>query len=97
MHPADWMQILEDSMDTEKQATNGQDNKPSDEKKPVVNEPSRTIPEEAIKLHGITNEMAAGHKIDCEAISAFASDAASFEMGVDQKSGKTKAVSVDLA
>jgi DNA polymerase-3 subunit epsilon len=41
-----------------------------------LNEPSRTIPEEAIKLHGITNEMAAGHKIDCEAICAFASNAA---------------------
>ena len=40
------------------------------------NEPSRTIPEEAIKLHGITNEMAAGHKIDGNAITAFASDAA---------------------
>jgi DNA polymerase-3 subunit epsilon len=40
------------------------------------NEPSRAIPEEAIKLHGITNEMAAGHKIDSDAISAFASDAA---------------------
>ena len=40
------------------------------------NEPSRTIPEEAIKLHGITNEMAAGHKIDGDAITAFASDAA---------------------
>jgi DNA polymerase III subunit epsilon len=41
-----------------------------------LNEPSRTIPEEATKLHGITNEMAAGHKIDGEAITAFASDAA---------------------
>src|SRR5258707_5605353 len=41
-----------------------------------LNEPSRTIPEEAIKLHGITNEMAAGHKIDGDAITAFASDAA---------------------
>ena len=41
-----------------------------------LNEPSRTIPEEAIKLHGITNEMAAGHKIDGESVSAFASDAA---------------------
>lgn len=41
-----------------------------------LNEPSRTIPDEAIKLHGITNDMAAGHKIDGEAISAFASDAA---------------------
>jgi DNA polymerase-3 subunit epsilon len=40
------------------------------------NEPSRAIPEEAIKLHGITNEMAAGHKIDGDAITAFASDAA---------------------
>src|SRR6202171_3699665 len=39
-----------------------------------LNEPSRTIPEEAIKLHGITNEMAAGHKIDCEAINDFAFD-----------------------
>src|SRR3984885_10571646 len=41
-----------------------------------LNEPSRTIPEEAIKLHGITNEMAAGHKNDGDAITAFASDAA---------------------
>jgi DNA polymerase III subunit epsilon len=41
-----------------------------------LNEPSRTIPEDAIMLHGITNEMAAGHKIDAEAISAFAADAA---------------------
>src|SRR5258708_26773438 len=40
------------------------------------NEPSRTIPEEAIKLHGITNEMAAGHKIDGDAVTAFVSDAA---------------------
>jgi DNA polymerase III subunit epsilon len=40
------------------------------------NEPTRTIPEEAIKLHGITNEIAAGHKIDGDAITAFASDAA---------------------
>jgi DNA polymerase III subunit epsilon len=41
-----------------------------------LNEPSRTIPEDAIKLHGITNEMAAGHKIDAEAVSTFAADAA---------------------
>src|SRR5882757_7329949 len=41
-----------------------------------LNEPSRTIPEAAVKLHGITNEMAAGHKIDGDAITAFASDAA---------------------
>jgi DNA polymerase III subunit epsilon len=40
------------------------------------NEPTGTIPEEAIKLHGITNEIAAGHKIDNDAVSAFASDAA---------------------
>jgi DNA polymerase-3 subunit epsilon len=39
------------------------------------NEPTRTIPEEAIKIHGITNAMAAGHKIDGDAITAFASDA----------------------
>ena len=41
-----------------------------------LNEPSRPIPEETIKLHGITNEMAAGHKIDGDAITAFVSDAA---------------------
>ena len=41
-----------------------------------LNEPGRTIPEDAIKLHGITNEMAAGHKIDTEAVNAFTSDAA---------------------
>jgi DNA polymerase III subunit epsilon len=40
------------------------------------NEPRRVIPEEAIKLHGITNEIAAGHKIDVDAVTAFASDAA---------------------
>jgi DNA polymerase-3 subunit epsilon len=40
------------------------------------NEPSRVIPEEAVKLHGITNEIAAGHKIDVDAVTAFASDAA---------------------
>lgn len=41
-----------------------------------LNEPNRAIPEEAIKLHGITNEMTAGHKIDGDAICAFAEDAA---------------------
>src|SRR6478672_1935081 len=41
-----------------------------------LNEPSRPIPEKAIRLHGITSEMAAGHKIDGDAITAFASDAA---------------------
>ncbi len=40
------------------------------------NEPSRPIPVKAIKLHGITHEMAAGHTIDDEAIAAFPSDAA---------------------
>jgi DNA polymerase III epsilon subunit-like protein len=39
------------------------------------NEPSRAIPEEAIKLHGITNVMADGHKIDGDAVTAFVSDA----------------------
>jgi DNA polymerase-3 subunit epsilon len=42
----------------------------------VLERAHRTIPEAAIKLHGITNEMAAGHKIDGDAITAFASDAA---------------------
>ena len=41
-----------------------------------LNEPIKTIPEEAIKLHGITDEMAAGHKIDGDAVTAFASNAA---------------------
>ena len=41
-----------------------------------LNEPGRTIPEDAIRLHGITNDMAAGHKIDTDAVNAFASDAA---------------------
>src|SRR5260370_1869777 len=41
-----------------------------------LNESIRQMPEEAIKLHGITNEMGAGHKIDGDAVTAFASDAA---------------------
>jgi DNA polymerase-3 subunit epsilon len=41
-----------------------------------LNEPGRTIPEDAIRLHGITNDMAAGHKIDTDAVNTFASDAA---------------------
>ena len=41
-----------------------------------LNEPSKTIPEDAIKLHGITDEMVAGHKIDVESVNAFVSDAA---------------------
>jgi len=40
------------------------------------NEPTQSIPDDAIKFHGITNEMTAGHKIDGDAITAFASDAA---------------------
>ena len=35
------------------------------------NERSRVIPESAIKLHSITNEKAAGHTIDGEAVTAF--------------------------
>lgn len=42
----------------------------------AFNEPSQMIPEDATKLHGITNEMVAGHKIDAGAIDAFAADAA---------------------
>jgi DNA polymerase III subunit epsilon len=52
------------------------------------NEPSKIIPDDAIKLHGITNEMAAGHKIDGDAIEAFAVDAAviiAHNAGFDRK------------
>jgi DNA polymerase III subunit epsilon len=41
-----------------------------------LNEPGRSIPQDAIRLHGITDEMVAGHKIDVETINAFVSDAA---------------------
>jgi DNA polymerase III subunit epsilon len=41
-----------------------------------LNQPTKAIPEDAIKLHGITDEMVSGHSIDCDAINAFASDAA---------------------
>jgi DNA polymerase-3 subunit epsilon len=41
-----------------------------------LNEPTRQIPLEATKLHGITDDMVAGHKIDETMVDAFASDAA---------------------
>lgn len=41
-----------------------------------LNEPTREIPPEATKLHHITNDMVAGHKIDESAVDAFVSDAA---------------------
>ncbi len=53
-----------------------------------LNEPTKPIPEDAIKLHGISNEMVAGHKIDSEAIDAFVSDAAiviAHNAGFDRK------------
>jgi DNA polymerase-3 subunit epsilon len=39
------------------------------------NEPQNPIPAEIIELTGITDEMVLGHRIDQEAVSAFASDA----------------------
>jgi DNA polymerase-3 subunit epsilon len=39
------------------------------------NEPENPIPDEITELTGITNEMVLGHRIDPEAVSAFASDA----------------------
>ena len=41
-----------------------------------LNEPTRPIPPEATKLHGITDSMVLGHRIDADAVTAFASDAA---------------------
>ena len=41
-----------------------------------LNEPSKSIPEDAIKLHGITDKMVAGQRIDVEAVNTFVSDAA---------------------
>ena len=52
------------------------------------NEPHQIIPEDAIKLHGITNDMVAGHTIDGAAIEAFAADAAvviAHHAGFDRK------------
>jgi hypothetical protein len=52
------------------------------------NEPSKIIPDDAIKLHGITNDMVAGHQIDGDAIEAFAADAAvviAHNAGFDRK------------
>lgn len=40
-----------------------------------LNEPENPIPDEISELTGITNEMVLGHRIDSEAVSAFASDA----------------------
>src|SRR5258708_39612426 len=40
-----------------------------------LNEPSRTIPEEAIKLHGITNEMPPPHNIHSHPLTPFPSHA----------------------
>lgn len=54
----------------------------------AFNEPSQMIPEDATKLHGITNEMVAGHKIAAGAIDAFAADAAiviAHHAGFDRK------------
>jgi DNA polymerase-3 subunit epsilon len=41
-----------------------------------LHEPSRPIPEDTVKLHGITNDMVAGHSIDGNVVTAFAADAA---------------------
>jgi DNA polymerase-3 subunit epsilon len=41
-----------------------------------LHEPSRPIPEDTVKLHGITNDMVAGHSIDGDVVTAFAADAA---------------------
>jgi len=40
-----------------------------------LNEPSKSIPPEVTKLHGINDAMVAGHKIDGSAIDLFVSDA----------------------
>lgn len=42
----------------------------------ALNEPNQAIPDDAIKLHGITNDIVAGHRIDGEAVKTFAADAA---------------------
>jgi DNA polymerase-3 subunit epsilon len=40
-----------------------------------LNEPTKPIPPEATKLHGITDDMVAGHRIDDNTVDSFASDA----------------------
>lgn len=40
-----------------------------------LNEPTKPIPAETTKLHGITDEMVSGHRIDPDAVAAFVSDA----------------------
>jgi DNA polymerase-3 subunit epsilon len=40
-----------------------------------LNEPTKPIPPDETKLHGITDAMVAGHKIDDNAVELFASDA----------------------
>jgi DNA polymerase III subunit epsilon len=53
-----------------------------------LHEPTIAIPEDAIKKHGLTDAMVAGHKIDGEAVNAFVSDAAiviAHNAGFDRK------------
>jgi DNA polymerase-3 subunit epsilon len=41
-----------------------------------LNDPKKPIPEDAMRIHGITNEMVAGHRIDPDLVEKFVSDAA---------------------
>ena len=53
-----------------------------------LNEPTKPIPEDAIRQHGLTDAMVAGHKIDAAAVNAFACDAAiiiAHNAGFDRK------------